>query len=508
MTFHLDNGAEHPLPPGLGPFQLFNVADYADKLPPSVVARGGVFICMYQREAMWMKFSNCGTDRYAVKVSVGNINALTGSPISEVREDGTQDYVALAPPGGYGQPWLAGISTSLGVVRQFVAMPLGSGYNQLAGGEDIRGIQFDIFKGYKQTSTCEHLGKSLDLFKTPRQLSLKEGDSVCMKNHNARKLERGENFYTDAHKITLRFKSLKVFIKTPVKRETIKVTCELSDRIGDIKRKVKEQEGISVNHQRIIFGRQQLEDGLTLAEYKISDLATLYLFMSFHGADGGQNRPTSLAAGGSITQKIIKDYLPITAYDQTNPTRLQVYVLNSAMFSLVTGLPTPECPLSPNTYLTADLPWSEHYDERISPANDTAGEHSLTDVKSVGSIDLINQKENQPPLQRTCPCCGSCMPAFKLFPCDHLLCEDCASWMNWTETSVQCVTQGCTTKVERKTRISAQMPKPGEEDEDGIDDLSMDERIIELKRCAQRGTVATFRLKKFSVSPLSGKGST
>ncbi|KAF9059504.1 hypothetical protein BDP27DRAFT_468023 [Rhodocollybia butyracea] len=39
-----DNGAEHPLPPGLGSFQLFNVADYADKLPPSVVARGGVFI--------------------------------------------------------------------------------------------------------------------------------------------------------------------------------------------------------------------------------------------------------------------------------------------------------------------------------------------------------------------------------------------------------------------------------------------------------------------------------
>ncbi|KAF9059505.1 hypothetical protein BDP27DRAFT_1371435 [Rhodocollybia butyracea] len=190
---------------------------------------------------MWMKFSNCGTDRYAVKVSVGNINALTGSPISEVREDGTQDYVALAPPGGFGQWWLAGISTSPGVVRQFVAMPLGSGYEQLTGGEDIRGIQFDIFKGYKQTFTCEHLGNSLDLFKTPRQVSLKEGDSVCMKNHNA------------------------LFIKTPVKRETIKVTCELSDRIGDIKRKVKEQEGISVNHQRIIFGRQQLEDGLTLA---------------------------------------------------------------------------------------------------------------------------------------------------------------------------------------------------------------------------------------------------
>jgi hypothetical protein len=54
-----------------------------------------------------MKFSNSGTkqDRYAVKVSIGNINALTGSPISEVRQDGTQDYVVLAP-NGVGQLWV------------------------------------------------------------------------------------------------------------------------------------------------------------------------------------------------------------------------------------------------------------------------------------------------------------------------------------------------------------------------------------------------------------------
>lgn len=58
---------------------------------------------MYQREALWMNFSS-KYNRYALKVSVGDVNALTGNPRSEVRHDDKQDYVVVSCAGG--QPYV------------------------------------------------------------------------------------------------------------------------------------------------------------------------------------------------------------------------------------------------------------------------------------------------------------------------------------------------------------------------------------------------------------------
>lgn len=53
--------------------------------------------CMYQREAMWMSFSS--SSPYAVKISVGGVNALTGTPQALVSQ-GKQDYLAVKPERG------------------------------------------------------------------------------------------------------------------------------------------------------------------------------------------------------------------------------------------------------------------------------------------------------------------------------------------------------------------------------------------------------------------------
>lgn len=47
---------------------------------------------MYQREAMWISFT--AMEPCAVKVSIGGINAITGTP-RNVSVPGTQDYLAL-----------------------------------------------------------------------------------------------------------------------------------------------------------------------------------------------------------------------------------------------------------------------------------------------------------------------------------------------------------------------------------------------------------------------------
>jgi hypothetical protein len=139
-----DDGAKYPLPPGLGRFPVCKVEDYADRVPDAWRERGGVFIPMYQREALWLKFNAAGWRPNALKVAVGKVNAVTGEPWNQTLSNGgRQDYLVCPD-----QPWLDGINDGAGVIRQFVAMPLGMGYTvegQVTGKEEFGGIQFVVF---------------------------------------------------------------------------------------------------------------------------------------------------------------------------------------------------------------------------------------------------------------------------------------------------------------------------------------------------------------------------
>ena len=132
-----DDGRDYPLPPGLGRFPLRHLDDYAARLPESRRIRGGVLAPMHQAEAMWINFH--GTYPFAVKVATGKICAITGEPRVERLNRDPQDYVVLPE-----QPWLDGYCVEEGVIRQFVAMPLGEGYTveeQLTGASVHGGVQ-------------------------------------------------------------------------------------------------------------------------------------------------------------------------------------------------------------------------------------------------------------------------------------------------------------------------------------------------------------------------------
>ena len=135
-----DDDKTWPLPPGLGAFPIRKVDDYAATVPKAWLEQGGVFLPMYQREAMWMSIS-CSTP-HALKVGVGKVCALTGEAWSEDLNRDEQDYL-VSPP----QPWLDGICIGDGKIRQFVAMPLGSGTTiegQVTGEETVGGLQLKI----------------------------------------------------------------------------------------------------------------------------------------------------------------------------------------------------------------------------------------------------------------------------------------------------------------------------------------------------------------------------
>jgi hypothetical protein len=140
-----DDGKDHFLPPGLGSFPLKHVDDFAGGVPGQWLEHGGVMLPMHQAEAMWLNFSSSYVPGhgaqypFAVKIAAGKIDAVSGEQWTNGLHGVPQDY-AVVPE----QPWLDGFCVGKGIIRQFVAMPLGRGYTaeeQITGAAEFGGLQ-------------------------------------------------------------------------------------------------------------------------------------------------------------------------------------------------------------------------------------------------------------------------------------------------------------------------------------------------------------------------------
>jgi hypothetical protein len=142
-----DDGKHYPLPPGLDAFPLRHVEDFAARVPRDWSERGGMMMPLYQAEAMWISF---GVRRRfdngfpcAIKIAAGKINAISGKPWEPKLDAAERDYIVVPE-----QPWLDGFCIAKDVIRQFVAMPLGSGYSveeQITGKAEHGGVQILVY---------------------------------------------------------------------------------------------------------------------------------------------------------------------------------------------------------------------------------------------------------------------------------------------------------------------------------------------------------------------------
>jgi hypothetical protein len=139
-----DDGKTYPLPPSLGRFPIRMVKDYAGRVPVEWRAHGGVFIPMYQREALWLGFDGASWKPNAVQIAAGGVNAVSGQDWEEGLSSKPQNYIVCPD-----QPWLDGINAGDGSIRQFVANRLGEGYTieaQLTGEESLGGLQIRVYE--------------------------------------------------------------------------------------------------------------------------------------------------------------------------------------------------------------------------------------------------------------------------------------------------------------------------------------------------------------------------
>ena len=165
-----DDNREHYLPPGLGEFPLSRVDDYPDNLPEKWSRHGGVFLPMYQAEALWINFR--ADYPMAVKIAAGKVNAVTGEAWQEELSGEPQDYMVVPE-----QPWLDGFCVEKGLIRQFVAMPLGEGYSaeeQLTGEAEHGGLQIAVYPMKRSRYEEMHRGILRDFEEAPGGLMRQE----------------------------------------------------------------------------------------------------------------------------------------------------------------------------------------------------------------------------------------------------------------------------------------------------------------------------------------------
>ncbi len=141
-----DDGKTYPLPPGIGSFPLLHTDDFKQNLSEDMAKRGGVMLPMYQSEALWIKFHGHHSYEHnavypmALKIAAGKRSAITGKAwVQSLKED---DYVVIPL-----QPWIDGFMLSEGIIRQFLAAPLGQGFTveeQLTNKAEFGGIQIEV----------------------------------------------------------------------------------------------------------------------------------------------------------------------------------------------------------------------------------------------------------------------------------------------------------------------------------------------------------------------------
>ncbi|KAJ7757011.1 hypothetical protein B0H16DRAFT_1314658, partial [Mycena metata] len=396
-----DDNKTYALPPGLGTFPVVNANDYAPTLPDYIKRRGGYIVPMFQREALWIGIDG---GRCAIKISVGGINAITGQKHDEAPRNGTQDYIL-----GAKQPWLDGIATEPGVVRQFVAMKLGYGYTieeQLAI-TATGGIQVDVFPTLIGVVSFRHADsqRQLNLGMTPEQLGI--GDMVS----DALDMPR------DGERLRMIFEG-----KELAEERTVS--------------------GMGLCAPRVLISRPEIQ---------IMGSGRRVPFISISG-DGRMG----IAAGGKISQRIYEDDFSPATYDEENAHRVFIHTVSTAAWEIITGVVCPITPITPKLYEAFKLPWFALYDEHLPTVHPNDAFKAVKSISALDNASPASAKLINPDAPPNCAQHSTRKGACVARPCGHSACTECfgESVMGGDN---ECVV--CGQKVEKFVGFKKPVPK-------------------------------------------------
>ena len=373
-----EDGKVYDLPAGLGRFPLVNAAQCQENKVEDSAQNLHCVIPMYDREAMYMEFIGGingwgpGYIRrpYAIRPYVGGINAISGVPrqaegsnespsqaqctgrtrVGELNlQSGEsvgapplpeQDYIvadAATQTQGVQTQWLDGIAESTGRVKQFVAVPFGTGESiesQKTGKDNVGGLQLEIIPSLPLQHLRHHQGRQITVY-------------------------------------------AKLFMRSPQPFQV-----DAGALVWDYMYAVSLSMRLPMEHFYCIYLGVLLEPLYTLSHYRIQNESTIHVIVKLRG---GGWLPTAkrmaLGAGCAISQNISRDKQPSEIWDTTRAISVNIQIVNALAFEELTGLIAPSTPISFSTYQALNIPFFQYY---IEDAQAVSGDFG--GILSVGSF--------------------------------------------------------------------------------------------------------------------------